>query len=467
VGQHMSFVFYDTETTGVETSFDQVLQFAAIHTDDDLVELDSINLRCKRLPHIVPAPGALLVTGISPEILEGENRSHYQMFREVEQWLKEKSPSIFVGYNSIRFDEVLLRQAFYKTLQPLYLTNTNGNCRGDLMSMAQAVATYAPQSIKVNDDGKGRYVFKLGDLVRANGINFSEEEAHDALADVRATIELAKLLGKAAPDVWTIMLQNAQKKSVVNFVDENAVFCLTNFYFGKPFTNVVTPAGTNNQNTNEYALFDLLNDPEEFLDCDVDELLEVLDRSPKVIRTIRANAQPIIMPIELMPDDVYGGQLDLATYEARAHLIQSNREFQSRLGEALARRFEDKEPSPYVEGQIYDGFPSRGDSNVMERYHQIDWQDRYALCDQIEDERFAELGRRLVYLENPDLVPEVDRARFENWVREQLLSEDDVPWTTIHKALQETEDMLKQKPEDTEQLNDIKDFLLTLADRYR
>ena len=29
------------------------------------------------------------------------------------------------GYNSMRFDEPLLRQAFYKSLFPPYLTNTN------------------------------------------------------------------------------------------------------------------------------------------------------------------------------------------------------------------------------------------------------------------------------------------------------------------------------------------------------
>ena len=30
----MRFVFYDTETTGTNTTFDQILQFAAIYTDE-------------------------------------------------------------------------------------------------------------------------------------------------------------------------------------------------------------------------------------------------------------------------------------------------------------------------------------------------------------------------------------------------------------------------------------------------
>ena len=36
----MSFVFYDTETTGTNTTFDQILQFGAIKTDHDLNEID-------------------------------------------------------------------------------------------------------------------------------------------------------------------------------------------------------------------------------------------------------------------------------------------------------------------------------------------------------------------------------------------------------------------------------------------
>ena len=58
----MPYVFYDTETTGTDTVFDQILQFAAIRTDDDLNELERFSLRCRLLPHIIPSPIALLLT---------------------------------------------------------------------------------------------------------------------------------------------------------------------------------------------------------------------------------------------------------------------------------------------------------------------------------------------------------------------------------------------------------------------
>ena len=43
----MSFVFYDTETTGTNTAFDQILQFGAVKTNHELSELDRFEIRCR------------------------------------------------------------------------------------------------------------------------------------------------------------------------------------------------------------------------------------------------------------------------------------------------------------------------------------------------------------------------------------------------------------------------------------
>ena len=120
----------------------------------------------------------------------------------------------------------------------------------------------------------------------------------------------------------------------------------------------------------------------------------------------------------------------------------------------------------YVEGKIYDGFASSGDQGRMEQFHDASWSERYALCDQLEDERFAELGRRLIYLEEPDALPDTDRTRFDRWVTDRMLTEEDVPWTTIPKALQEIDDLRRQSPEGVARLEEIRDFLLALADRH-
>ncbi len=168
----MSYIFYDTETTGIRTSFDQILQFAAIKTDTDLRILDTFNVRCRLLPHVVPSPGALLVTGVTVADITSAPLSHFEMMRQVRAKMGEwsRDGAVFIGWNSMRFDETLLRQAFYQTLLPVYQTNTNGNGRADLMRIIQVVSCCAPNVLAVPLRADGKATFKLGLVAEANGI---------------------------------------------------------------------------------------------------------------------------------------------------------------------------------------------------------------------------------------------------------------------------------------------------------
>src|SRR5262245_43951264 len=175
----MTFVFYDTETTGTDTSFDQILQFAAVRTDDEFNELDSFEIRCRLLPHIIPAPGALLATRVTPDLLTDSTLpSHYKAVCKIADKLERWSPATFVGYNSISFDEKLLRQAFYQNLKPIYLTNTQGNKRADILRLVDAAIVCAPNSIAVPLSEKRRVTRRLDKLAPING--FDHAHAHDA-----------------------------------------------------------------------------------------------------------------------------------------------------------------------------------------------------------------------------------------------------------------------------------------------
>ena len=132
----MPYVFYDTETTGIETPFDQILQFAAIRTDDALNELERFNIRCRLLPHIIPSPKALLITQVTPAILtDPELPSHYTMIRQIRDTLLAWSPATFIGFNSMSFDEDLLRQALFQDPAPQPISRIRTETRG-LMSCA-------------------------------------------------------------------------------------------------------------------------------------------------------------------------------------------------------------------------------------------------------------------------------------------------------------------------------------------
>lgn len=117
----MTFIFYDTETTGTNSAFDQILQFAAIKTDADLNEVGRFEIRSRLLPYVVPSPHALRVTGLTiDDLLNEAHPSHYEMVSEIRRTLAGACPAAFVGYNSLKFDEEFLRQAFYQCLHPPY-----------------------------------------------------------------------------------------------------------------------------------------------------------------------------------------------------------------------------------------------------------------------------------------------------------------------------------------------------------
>lgn len=436
----MSLVFYDTETSGLLSAFDQIFQFAAIRVNYDLEVEDErscvLNLRCRRLPHIVPSPEALRVNRIQPHDLEAGNRSHYEMVREIANTFSSWSPSVFCGYNSIHFDEAFLRQAFYQTLHPIYLTNRSGSYRADVLTMVRAAVTYAPGSVQVPADCCGQPIFKLAEVARLNGIRLSEEEAHDAMNDVRATIEVARLIKANAEEIWNIMMQNALASQVENFLEQNGAFHLTSAFPSGLYSEVACLAGRNPNNKREFAVFCLSYDPGPYLDMTTDELVAAMTQSPRPVRIIRSNAQPILMPLDIRPCDIRGPQLDVEEYERRAQLLRENAAFRERIGAIIAERYADREPSQYVEQRIYGGdFFSRADEEKCARFHLIPWQARISLCAQFEDPRLQELGRRLIFLEQPNLLTAMDRAKMLQWIKQRVMSEDDVPWMTVPKAI--------------------------------
>ena len=461
----MPYVFYDTETTGTNTAFDQILQFAAIRTDDDLNELERFSLRCRLLPHIIPSPIALLLTRVTPAMLtDSDLPSHYAMIRQIRDTLLKWSPATFIGFNSIVFDETLLRQALFQTLHPAYLTNTNGNARSDVLRVAHAASAYTPDAIVVPSDDRGRQVFALDRLALANGYNGND--AHEAMADVMATIYMARLIRSRAPDLWAAMDRTTTNNAVNDYVATDSLFSLTESYFGQSHSWLVTPCGQNPNDAGQLAFFDLSFNPDDYRFLSAEELVAVLNASPKAIRSLRTNRQPIMMPANAAPANTKALQVPPDERRRRMEVIQGDPDFRLRVGQAQALRFADKEPSAHVEQRLYDGFPNAADEAIMTQFHQVDWDRRSALAAQIDDPRISEFARRLIYFERPEMLPDARSVELSAWMANRLLTEDDsVPWMTVRKALRETDAMLKNAHgQEARLLSEVRDFLYGRAE---
>jgi len=240
-----SFCFIDLETTGLDTRFDQILQVAAARCDAELRVVETVNLRCDLLPWQVPSPEALLTTRTEPNQLSAKGMTFYAMMDElaatIERWRTEPLPIaqdaygdrppqdgamiehacrvMWAGYNNLRYDDELLRHALFASLHPPYLMQAPFARRADVLSLVHLAHLLAPGSIAVQMEkdaatGRARPSFRLGDIARANCIALAEDEAHDALADVMATVAVARLVRERAPQAFALWLDGTDKNAV-------------------------------------------------------------------------------------------------------------------------------------------------------------------------------------------------------------------------------------------------------------
>ena len=464
-GSQLTFVFYDTETTGTNTAFDQILQFGAIRTDGDLNEVERFDIRCRLLPYIVPAPGAIRVTGLTIEqITDPALPTHYRMVRAIRAKLEEWSPATFIGHNSIRFDEVLLRQALYQTLHPPYLTSTKGNCRTDSLRLIEAVALLAPGTLNIPIDEHGNQIFRLDQLAPANG--FTQHAAHDALGDVEATAFLCRLIAERSPQLWADFVHLARKSAVLEFANAEEFFFLTDFVYTRPYPRFVTTVGVNPLVGSELLVFDLDSNPDDFVALEPGELAARQTDKVALVRPLRMNAAPIVRRYLDAPKQYRDIAPPIEELQRRTKRINQDEGFRNRLMAAYIQAREPREPSLYVEEQIYDGFASHHDNAVMDRFHELNWPERMPLLGQFEDERFRSLAKRLIYTEAPELMSEAARRAYDVAIAERHMADDEtVPWLTLPKAIKEADDLIADaSPNERKLLVGLREYLRERAE---
>lgn len=451
----MNYAFYDLETTGLSPAFDQPLQFAAILTDGDFREIERVNLRCRIAPHIIPSPWALAVTGVRPaQLLDPTLPTLFEFTGQISALINRWSPAIWTGFNTIRFDEEMLRQAFYQNLQPdIFATQFNGNSRLDVLTSLYAVWHRQPDLFEWPVDGTGRARFKLDLIAPLNG--FAAHNAHDALGDVEATIHIARQIAQRAPELWAELLANRDKAGVQSRIEAfQPKALIERFGSGPPRATIGVFCGYSASNPNQAAFFDLeAADPADLFAADDAELFATVDATPKVIRSLSINKTPALLA---HPDPT-------EQQMRRAAAIANAPEFRLRVAQALAARFpEDPEaPPPPVEKQIFGGFYSHADKALLEEFQRADWRRRQEIAATLSDARLRQLGRRLVAFHAPQLLTPEELANFQLWMRERW-SAPDVPeteWLTAGKALSALDEIRGTDGVAAELIDEIAAFL--------
>ena len=434
------YIFTDTETTGLDINFSQIIQIGSLLTDESLNEENTQDIGCKLLPWIVPSPEAYLVHK-KVESLNEDSMSHYEMMKLLRstwlEWSKGRNP-VYVTYNGHRFDEELFRRQFFWNLLPLYMTNTLGASRLDMLSTLQLVANFFPDSLNLPIFDEEDVSMKLTDWSQANSIEI--ENAHDALADCIQMHELAKLIIERANPVWRASVKGSSKTGNFEILQSEPFAMIGEVVRRKKFTYPVTFCGQNPKMNNEVAVADLYFDPDQLDDLTDSELLEQIGNSGTAIRKVRINKSIPVIASDQIPDlEKY---LDIPHEQLidRARKVRENIKLQTRISELLASNQINYPPPKYLEQTVYSGFPSDADDLWMERFHTLPWEERSKVLDGFEDTRYKELAERLVCANNPESVKHETMSRYQNFLNQRLY--DKGPWPSLEKTLDKTRSMM-------------------------
>ncbi len=423
-----SFYWHDYETSGADAAQDRPWQFAGVRTNAALEIIgEPLTLYAQPTPDRLPHPAAVRVTGITPQLAAQEGLPEAEFIARIHTELSQPK-TCGIGYNSIRFDDEITRFALWRSLRDPYAREwQNGNSRWDLLDVMRTYRALRPQGIEwpLRDDGFTS--FRLEALTQANGIEHGA--AHDAMADVIATIEMARLLKRCDRELFGVLYAQRSKRAVSALIDVQQLTPLVHVsgMFGAERHNLalVAPVAWHPHNNSEVICVDLGRSP-DFLELDPavirehlftprDDLPEGIERPP--LKTIRLNRAPVLLPAQWVAGPV-AEALGLDGDLHRRHLAALR---QARLADAegFMTRFQ----NIWAE----QAFPPRSDPDIMLYEGFLDATDR-SLCEQaitdepaslagqsfpFSDQRLPELLFRYRARNFPDTLTEAEMAQWQ------------------------------------------------------
>ena len=469
----MNYVIYDFETTGKEAKYDQPIQFAAALVDEKFNILETFNERCRLRDGVIPSPKALLITKAQIDSLKNE-QSYYELMRKIYCKLQSWSPAIFFGFNNIVFDDELLRHNFYQSLLNPYITTSNENSRVDLWRITCALAPLELDIINIPKNSKtGKNTLSLVALSKEN--NIEHKLAHDALADVMATIGLAKIIQEKDSLFWETCLKVRSLKTCADFLkSEEYFFCAPQASSSLKYTPI-SLLTMNPAENKELAFFDLNHDPEQHLETRVSGITSLIQSKQRVIRIIKGNRFPIMLNKDYLKNvDCFKELANNTSFTERAKKIRSSENFIENVKQSLVDRWEEKQlvPSDNLEEQLYGGPRLNPDDQekIKEFNDSTEPVAKLKASSKINDSRYKQHANRVMYEEYPDELTIRQKQKHQKIIAEKALSENkNVKWMTIPKAkrilasVKEDERYQKQK----DYIGQIEEYIKLEEKKYK
>ncbi|MEI9535016.1 exodeoxyribonuclease I [Moellerella wisconsensis] len=430
--QQPSFFFHDYETFGQHPALDRPAQFAGVRTDYDFNIIEEPHVfYCAPTDDYLPQPEAVMITGITPQLAREKGVNEAEFTRRIHQAFSQPSTCI-IGYNNIRFDDEVTRNILYRNFyDPYAYAWQQGNSRWDLMDVLRACFALRPEGVEWPENDLGLPSFRLEHLTAANGI--FHENAHDAMADVDATIAMAKKLKAAQPRMFNYFFELRNKNKVSQLIDIVDMTPLVHVsgMFGAQRSNIslVAPLAWHPDNRNAVIMCDLMADLSPLLTLDSEALRTRLytpranlaaDELPVPIKLVHINKCPILAPEKtLRTQDAERTGIDRDRCAQNLEILKRYPEIRNKVIELFAQA-EPFAESTNVDAMLYSGFFNPSDRSAMDIIRKTLPQNLPALDLTFEDPRMEPLFFRYKARNYPGILSLEEQHRWVNHRREIL-----------------------------------------------
>ncbi|MFP4076807.1 MAG: exodeoxyribonuclease I [Halochromatium sp.] len=430
-----SFYWYDYETWGNDPSRDRPCQFAGVRTDTDLNEIGAPFV-CYARPatDLLPQPEACLVTGITPEQALARGLPEAEFARAIQRELALPG-TCSVGYNSHRFDERVNRWLFYRNLiDPYAHAWQHGNSRWDLIDVLRLAHALRPEGIHWPEREPGVASFKLEDLTAANAI--AHEGAHDALADVRATLALARLLKAAQPRLFAYALKLRDKRFVADQLATGQPLLHSSQRYAAALGCIapIVQVAQHPSQKNQALCFDLRQDPTQVLELSPDALQQCLfaqrnerpagiERLP--VKGVKINAAPMLAPMKTLTSAATAERWRIDPAQVAEHARRA-RHHHAEIAERLRNAYlaQDAATKPVTDDpdqMLYSGgFFSPQDRRLMDQLSALSPTELAEATPRFEDARLPTLLFRMRARSWPETLSADEREDWDAWRLERL-----------------------------------------------
>lgn len=410
----------------------RIMQFAGQRTDMDLQPMgDPVNVLIRMTDDIVPEPDAIMITGITPQQTIAEGITEVE-FLELFHKQVATPGTIFVGFNSVRFDDEFMRFLHYRNFyDPYEWQYTDNKSRWDLLDLVRMTRALRPDGIAWPVDEKGAPTNRLELLTKANGID--HVGAHDALSDVRAAIDVARLIRSKQPKLFDYLLRMRDKKEIAKLVETDQPFVYSSGKYASDYEKTAVVIRLAAHPARHGALvYDLRYDPTPFTTMSSKQLVEAWkskrdDPGIKLpVKTLQYNRCPAVAPLGVLDASSKKRlQIDEQAILRNVELIKQS-SLPAQVIEAL-KQLDSTQQQLYkqgktdVDGQLYDGFFNDGDKAKSQMVRSTQPEGLLTETINFQDNRLVSLLSRYKARNFPNALTNEERVEWEGFRRSRLL----------------------------------------------